>query len=294
MNIQGLLSECGIDFLEKGTNIGRGNVAISCLYHMDVSKHLNIREEHPYNFRCWSCGESGTFNRLARDLNKAYNVEIEPIKLNNSLRDKPKRPPLVIPYEEFYELSSHDWRYNWLIGTNGRWLPKIAVDNFTPLFSTFRGWKDYVAFYSGEFILGRNLEATGPKWKKIGTYNKFFGEDEIIKNKPETIYITEGLFDTFRFNYGTSIPLLQRDITINTIAILKKKFNWNPSYQLMLDRDVKLPELKKMVRLFTSLGVKANYIEWELIPEELGKDIDEVCVKSGTPYYTRIDEELFF
>ena len=69
-NWRGLLTELGVEWIDHGPNVGRGNINIQCPNCSDPSKHLGISEAGE-GFHCWICnygGKTRSFGWLLKKL----------------------------------------------------------------------------------------------------------------------------------------------------------------------------------------------------------------------------------
>ena len=78
MTVPEYLSSKGIRYWIRGKNTRKGHISIQCLFHSDRSNHLNISLGTGL-FKCWVCGEKGSFSKLIKTIENCEWYEVKKI-----------------------------------------------------------------------------------------------------------------------------------------------------------------------------------------------------------------------
>lgn len=224
VDVVDLLDQAGIHHKDRGTDVGREHVNISCPFHgeieprMHLGIHLDLRV-----FHCWVCGESGGWRKLANKLR-----EIAPSVDWNGLKP-PRFRDVYVDDEtplsrELVGLTRDFDTYHWQGMTDrdsAAWEFLCLERGFEPdLIKTIRpgiGLRDRaqnldlrgaVTFTQGGNLIARRFNGFGAPWWKSTSAPFVFGETWMTSLAPSWVVLCEGVFDALSAPLGNGIAVL--------------------------------------------------------------------------------------
>ena len=115
-NIENLLLKQKIEYRKSGSNVGRGEIGICCLFCGENRYHLSISLTKGV-FGCWVCGVKGNLPKLISKLLGISYIEAKEIisptsELKKILEERNKivEEPIIIPNKDF-KLPLHTYRF---------------------------------------------------------------------------------------------------------------------------------------------------------------------------------------
>ena len=287
-----LLQASRIEVKEHGTNVGREHVNICCPYCDESKFHCGIHE-YDYWFKCFVCGEGGSWGKLRYQLRKVYPyVDWSLIKNKNKevYLDDEKKPHKAKDMPVFWrEVDERDIEVlEWLEERpNQRDLKekdrergldiKIALD--AGLMIGIKKLKGYIVFKNGENINARKyyLDSPGPRWwKRLKDRPYLFGKEWTEKMNPKVGVITEGIFDCLRIPFGYGVAILGSAVSELLVSEIIKAFPTADTLVLALDRDANKNSITQMRLMLMDLGYEVKTVDWNSISRKEIKDLDDL------------------
>ena len=266
------LEDYNIDYKERGKNIGRDSINITCFRCDDKSYHLGIHKDFGI-FHCWRCGYSGNFKTLVKDLlctsySKAavitskYCVDGD-VSVETNVSDVKS-----IDYYTFYDypkyLKKHrDYALKYL---TLRYCPHdyllkcgfVVTNNsfgvYLPIYYNHK-----LVSWQIRYIKHKNLRYKSCPGIILNKY-LFFYDDACIKlTKDTTLCLVEGVFDVFTVRcIHPTVGLFGSEISKEQILLLKKLM-FDKLY-IIVDGDDTKSKMKAENIFFSLPFVKNKYI----------------------------------
>lgn len=227
-----------------GGILKRDEIHILCCFHSDMNPSLGVHVGHkvpPGTFHCFSCGASGGWNKLARQLNL--------VNPNQNLRQVDyQETSKITQYDDPFLILSKEMKNSVIL--EEKEVPTLTgIEPLPPNFS-WRGiprefyeklgakfyWESkpkidfemdwlYIPLYTNSRYVGYTLCAlkpNKPKYKTFTDASKHFFLYDLLK-EGETVVVVEGHFDALRLaNFG-----------IPAVAIFGVE-NWSPVKKALL------------------------------------------------------------
>lgn len=231
-----------------------------CIYHSERTPSMFIYYDDSYNhmwwFKCQGCGKTGPLNMLLKKLKGTQYLLPERKRLKPLQIIKKERRVV----NETLVLPRHYWYFN----------QRGVSDAICKLFD-FR--MDYL--YCGAIMpiyfqktykgfIRRNFGNDGPKYhisKYLDISQCFWGYDEAIKHRGQTIYITEGIIDAaVLWSSGfPAIALLGKNYITKLCHLHTSRHKYKLSYCIYPDNDREGLSLAK--NLSRDLGASIRFID---------------------------------
>lgn len=154
---RGLLTELGIEWIDRGPNVGRDNINIRCPNCSDPSKHLGIRLDDS-RFHCWICKFSGgprgsawLLKRLVPDRSHAQLEELlSRYRIRHTQITAPTTPPVVNRHLEEqwkqFELADRSQRCCDYLRARGFTNPAYVCRQYNLRFAPYGYWSGRLLF----------------------------------------------------------------------------------------------------------------------------------------------------
>lgn len=266
-DVVSFLKDNGIEFVERGKNVGRNDVNVKCFNCDDPSYHLSIHK-HSGVWHCWRCSVRGNFIGLIKQLlnvslskaisiAKKYSDNDFVVEEHNGrkLQFPDNCFPLLEPRNDEHELY-RKLAVEYLVSRYVNPYDKFDW-KFTPRTDDMYSYLVIIPLYFNYEVvswIGRRYIPTikpkyvnAPKEKSVMTTKQIlFNYDNYTED--DFIFLTEGIFDALRFGrLGIStFGKIVSNEQINLLTIKRpKKIFYVP------DKDVKQNEINQMVNILS-------------------------------------------
>lgn len=280
MNIKQYLIDSGIEFIEKGKNVSKDFIGISCPFCSDHSNHLGIHHKSGY-WNCWICGEkSHNILTLIAELEKCsikkakvifskyHSSEDDEKIIEKKYADKLWLPKTLNRWPQAHLDYLHSRRFNQSIIDKYKLLPisNFGYYNFRILVPVFINRK-MVSWQAADIIRdGSRIAYLGcPPEQSILQLNHCLYNYDSLKNKA---VIVEGITDAWRIGDG-AVATFTKNFTKEQILLLRQK----PIEEIFVlyDSDA----VKKAKELAKSLSGIFTHVEYLVLPEGDPSDMSE-------------------
>ena len=267
--IYNFLDDFNIEYKDRGKNVSKRDVNITCPFCSDPSYHLGINKEKGF-WRCWICGRSGNFVELIKHLlnvswQKAYQIADKYLEASFSVSEiKPTNKPSFSlpsnifpltkkPVDLFLQKLWHkaiayckqrkvplDCLVSWYFDTQGFLVIPIEVNNVL------------TAYIKRSFL--------NPKYRYLA-YGKvsssLFNYDNL---QHKVAVLVEGIFDAIACGLDVSCAMFGKQPTIDQIKLLRRKVT---DIVYCPDSDVKSYETLQVADKLAMFGLKTHILKCE-------------------------------
>ena len=300
-NLESVLQSAGVDYKAIGKNVGKDFINICCPFCGEERFHCGIHLEFKW-FNCFICSRGGSWRSLQQvfkdnfsidlgDVGEAFVGENTPI-----VSDKVKKVNSSF-WMDISEVANRSQVEHFLFGVegSGRFRGRHLLRERVYELGIKVGYgpmSGYVGFFDGVNLIGRRyipVAAEQSVWyisvKGEGLFGESFFEDS------SNLFVCEGVFDALRFaskSWLVSLGSIAKDIyRVIDFVMAKELLN----VFLCFDRDVD-SSVYNLARLefavLKSRGVSLFLPNWEGIPEQVGKDVDDVFRYGGDKAVNRL------
>lgn len=295
-----LLQQARVEVREKGTNVGSEHINICCPYCGEEKFHCGIHEFDLW-FKCFVCGEGGSWKKFKTKLKKLYpKIKWDSISHYNEIYLESEK--IIIERENpvfWREICEKDRDIlDWLKTPPERSILKdtdrqrglplsIAMDAGLMIGTKKLG--GYIVFNLNGNVNARKFtdKAVGPRWwKQLVDSPYLFGKEFCEKTQPPVGVITEGIFDCLRIPLGNSVAILGSAVSDALIVDIARVFKNTKTLILAMDRDANSKAVVTMRLILLDLGYEVKVVDWNLIKDPEIKDLDEL-------YLTTTKEKFF-